>query len=391
MKPGFVLCGGIIALMIVMGIGRFAYTPILPYMNVTKSMAGYLASLNYLGYLAGTLFISFIHLRRNETVYLKFFLVLNMFTTLLMGMVNHSAFWYLFRFFSGFSSGVVFVLVSSIVLQVLKKHKMQTYNGLFYSGVGIGILLCSLLVPFFIRINGWNGAWIGLGWTSLFLCPVVFLSIRNSTENPRLQPSESSAIDNDQQHPFYIWLLLSYGCEGIGYIITGTFLVDMVKEIPNLNQFAMLSWAFVGLAAAPSCILWSWIANKYGYIKSLYAAYMLQAAGMLLPLILPNFIGVLLGALLFGGTFMGITTLAVSKIQYWSSKNSSKLIGYLTAVYGLGQIIGPIVASILTKWYGNYVLAQIFAAAVIGWGLLCLVIGNRKAAKVNVMMYSLKE
>ncbi|WP_338206206.1 YbfB/YjiJ family MFS transporter [Parageobacillus thermoglucosidasius] len=370
-------------MIIVMGIGRFAYTPILPYMNITKSMAGYLASLNYLGYLAGTLFVSFFNLRRYESIYLKIFLVLNIFTTLLMGVVSNYTFWYLLRFFSGFSSGVVFVLVSSIVLQVLKKHNMQIFNGLFYSGVGIGIFLCSILVPFFISINGWKGSWIGLGCTSLFLSPIVFLSIRSSTENHLLQPSESSQIKNDKQHPLFIWLILSYGCEGIGYIITGTFLVDMVKEVPDLKHFAMLSWAFVGLAAAPSCIIWSWIANKYGDIKSLYAAYLLQAAGILLPLILPNFIGVLLGALLFGGTFMGITTLTVSNVQYMSSKNSSKLIGYLTAVYGLGQIIGPIAASILTKWYGNYVLAQIFAAAIIGLGLLCLIIGSRKAEKEN--------
>ncbi|WP_429653027.1 YbfB/YjiJ family MFS transporter [Aeribacillus composti] len=147
MKPRLTLCGGIIALIIVMGIGRFAYTPILPCMNITKSMAGYLA---------GTLFVSFFYLRRYESIYLKIFLVLNIFTTLLMGMVSNNIFWYLFRFFSGFSSGVVFVLVSSIVLQVLKKHNMQIFNGLFYSGVGIGIFLCSILVPFFISINGWK-------------------------------------------------------------------------------------------------------------------------------------------------------------------------------------------------------------------------------------------
>jgi len=55
MKPRLTLCGGIIALIIVMGIRRFAYTPILPYLNITKSMAGNLA---------GTLFVSFFNLRR---------------------------------------------------------------------------------------------------------------------------------------------------------------------------------------------------------------------------------------------------------------------------------------------------------------------------------------
>ncbi|WP_412675385.1 YbfB/YjiJ family MFS transporter [Aeribacillus composti] len=49
-----------------------------------------------------------------------------------------------FGTFSSLSSGVVFVLVSSIVLQVLKKQNMQIFNGLFYSGVGIGIFLCSI-------------------------------------------------------------------------------------------------------------------------------------------------------------------------------------------------------------------------------------------------------
>ena len=50
---------GISALTIAVGIGRFSYTPILPYMiselNLTTTEAGLIASSNYLGYLLGSL------------------------------------------------------------------------------------------------------------------------------------------------------------------------------------------------------------------------------------------------------------------------------------------------------------------------------------------------
>ena len=57
-----VLVGGILGMVVAMGIGRFVFTPILPLMQrdlgMTNSVAGWLAGLNYLGYLLGAVICS---------------------------------------------------------------------------------------------------------------------------------------------------------------------------------------------------------------------------------------------------------------------------------------------------------------------------------------------
>lgn len=381
MKPIFALIAGVASLMIVMGIGRFAYTPILPFMqhdtHFSETMSGLLASSNYLGYLLGALVASFYRWRKGKAYYLKIYLVVNIVTTLLMGLTAKEVFWLILRLFSGLSSGLVFVLASGIILETLEIHKRQYWSGIFYGGVGLGIFLSGLVVPVFTHYLSWEWAWIGLSLISIVISIVSFLWTReNSCDNQLIHFKDPVEDHKTKKNPFFKWLLLAYGCEGIGYIITGTFLVAIVRDIPQLKDYASMSWAFVGLAAIPSCFIWAIIAKKYGHIKTLYCAYAIQIIGIILPVFTHSVVGVFLGSLLFGGTFMGITTLTVSVGKNLSFQNTNKAIGYLTASYGLGQVIGPMIAGILTSHSNNYNGALIFASGILLLGITFLVIGH---------------
>jgi predicted MFS family arabinose efflux permease len=380
MRPVQALIAGIAALLIAMGVGRFAYTPILPLMQLdahfSQSMAGLLASFNYLGYLLGALAAGFLSWKRGRAFHLKMYLIINIATTLLMGLVSDYALWSILRLVSGLSSGIVFVLSSSIVLEVLEKHQRRSWSGLFYGGVGLGICLCGVVVPIFERALGWEWTWIGLGLLSAAIGTIPFVWIKEDVAVTQTVAKEHANEPVNEREwlrtPLFKRLLLSYGCEGIGYIITGTFLVAMVRDIPRLEEYANLSWTFVGLAAVPSCILWAVAAKKYGHVRALYGAFAVQIVGVILPALTHSAIGVLLGALLFGGTFMGIVTLTVSYGKMLSPRNSRKAIGYLTASFGVGQIVGPIVAGNLTAHTGSYNEALIFASAVLLLGLALL-------------------
>lgn len=381
MRPIFVLMAGVASLMIVMGIGRFAYTPILPFMqhdtHFSETVSGFLASSNYLGYLLGALMAGFFRWRKGKVYYLKLYLVVNIVTTLLMGVTVNEVFWLILRLFSGLSSGLVFVLASGIILETLEIHKRQSWSGVFYGGVGLGIFLSGLVVPVFTHYLGWEWAWIGLGLISVVISTVSFLWTKENNRDNQFTHYKDPVEDHKaKKNPFFKWLLIAYGCEGIGYIITGTFLVAIVREIPQLKDYAPMSWTFVGLAAIPSCFIWAIIAKKYGYIKTLYSAYVAQIIGIILPVLTHNVVGVFLGSLLFGGTFMGITTLTVSAGKNSSFQNSNKTIGYLTASYGVGQIIGPIIAGFLISRSNNYNGALIFASVILLLGIIFLVIGH---------------
>lgn len=378
-NPVYVVIGGIASLVIVIGIGRFAYTPILPLMqsnqHFSDAVAGYLASSNYLGYLLGALLGGIIPLRNKKTWAFRCSLVVNILSIGMMSTTTSIPAWMIYRFVSGLTSGVVFVLASSIVLDVLAVRKRTSSSGVFYSGVGIGILLTGISVPIFDDYGNWQGTWLGLMLLSVPIGFFAWFWTRESTcdEAVTLQSSTESDVCDKQ---FYWWLLISYGLEGMGYIIIGTFLVDIASKIPSISGFTSLSWIITGVGAIPSTTLWAWLGRRWGIQRSLVIAYFIQAVGVIIPVIFFNPIGIYLAAFLFGGTFMGITTLSTTMTRNMYAQRSSQAIGYLTTCYGIGQILGPIGAGILAQRTDNYTLSLIIATIVLVLGALLLIMGR---------------
>jgi MFS family permease len=133
----------------------------------------------------------------------------------------------------------------------------------------------------------------------------------------------------------------------------------------------------VGLGAIPSCIVWSTLAKKWGFVKSLIFSMILQSLGIALPVFWLTQSSLIISALLFGATFMGITTLATTLARQIIPKNSSRIIGYLTAIYAAGQMIGPTIAGILLSYTQSFNSALIGAASVVFIGSVLLVSGIR--------------
>lgn len=369
-----VLSAGIAALAVVMGIGRFAYTPILPLMQAgegfSETAAGLMAMANYGGYFLAALFSSYLFKFGGRSVWLRRHLILNVLTTGAMGWCDHAAVWGVIRFLSGWSSGVVFVLCSNIVLdRLLADRRHHWLAGVFYSGVGLGIAFSGLAVPWLSRWEGWRGAWWGLMAFGAAALPLIWFGLREGNPSvppvPQGLPNRTAASSRNRFRPGrYGWLVLAYGLEGLGYIVSGTFLVAAVVSWPELAPYGAFSWVLVGLAAAPSTILWSLLGNRWGERRALPAAYLLQAAGVALPALFPHWLTVFLGALLFGGTFMGIVTLAMN-VGRRLAADQGRVVGQLTAAYGLGQMVGPALAGAMASWTGGYVLPLVFAGAVV--------------------------
>src|SRR5699024_4052549 len=104
------------------------------------------------------------------------------------------------------------------------------------------------------------------------------------------------------------FLIIAYGLEGLGYIVTGTFIVAIAEKSTVFSDDATFVWLVVGLAAIPSCFIWSLLAKKWGFIKSIVIAMIIQAFGIVAPVIWNNQASLIISALLFGATFMGIAT-----------------------------------------------------------------------------------
>lgn len=365
---------GMLSLFIVMTIGRFSYTPILPFMqkatNLSNQDAGLLATINYLGYLLGAMIPTF-YIFKSKVMDLKIYLLINIISVLFMGFTSEFITWNILRFIAGITSGTVFVLASNVVLESLNKGNKSHLSGFLYSGVGIGIFTSSIFVHFYTSAQNWSGTWIMLGVSSLIIGSIVVFSMKE-IEDPIKTQQKDLKVPHKETYTkwFFVFFSIAYLLEGAGYIVTGTFLVAIVESIPNLHEYAALSWMFVGLAAIPSCVLWSILGNKIGNAKAVNLAFMLQIIGVILPVFSHSIISLIISSCLFGSTFLGLTTLFMSKGQVISAVQGMNFVAILTFIYSLGQVIAPYFAGILIGDTNNYNHALIFASILLILGLI---------------------
>jgi predicted MFS family arabinose efflux permease len=354
-----------------MGISRFGFTPIIPLMQrdigVTEWDIAVMASANYLGYLIGAYVSRKQWIRKHLRIWLGGGIVTSIILLIAMPLTLNDLLWSLLRLLSGFFSAILFVVASSVTLG----QGRSDWAGYLYGGVGIGIAFTGIFVPVFDTVGGWTATWQGLALGGSIFGTVAWYTLSKAS---RPEAGKSGQIrTQDKFARDYEWyvLLITYGLEGVGYIITATFIVQMIKSMPELTHIANQSWILIGLAAAPSAYLWAQIAKKTSIRVSLMLAYGVQALGILMPVIIPSQVSTLVGGVLFGGTFMGITSLTITLASQVRPKAQLQAIGELTTVYALGQIIGPIVAAYLQKSF-NIVAPSLFATVMLILALLVL-------------------
>lgn len=355
------LAVGFLSLTIAIGVGRFLFTPILPYMESEKvisfSALGTLATWNYIGYFLGALVAN--KLKPHPKLIL-IGLVLNSLTTLLMGLFDHYYMWVMLRFLSGISSGIIFVLVTFLILRQLSRMSKMQYSGYVYGGVGFGILVSGFLTPLFIKLTNSSYTWVLFGLICLAI--TIYLTIAltriKDIENQYNQTKESN--NKIENHKRKVALYISYLFEGFGYIVYATFITGLLTSQSQFTINPSYVWAIVGIGAIPSCILWSLLGNKISDSKALKYAYLVQMVSVIIPIITDNLLFICVSALLFGGTFLGIITLTMTISKQY--RNSKRFISGLTAIYALGQMVGPLAAGYLiekTTFQFSFLLASL--------------------------------
>ena len=385
------LASGILALVVAMGIGRFAYTPILPAMQATfglsNGMSGALASSNYLGYLVGAILAAAVPSAGRQTFLLRASLILVVLTTCLVAFTTEFWVWMAVRFVAGVASAGVFVFASGVILGVLASMDKQKLSGWLYSGVGAGIAISGVLVLALNRllpmgyVSGWRADWIGMAVLATVLLIPCWAWIPRSENDAERRACPESISSRARRRVFLTFLLLlsvAYFLEGTGYIVSGTFLVKIIEELPGLGGFGTSAWILVGLAAIPSTVLWAWAASRVGFVGTLIVAYIVQAIGVVLPVLSGTEWAAALSAILFGGTFMGIVALTITYArEVVPSQQAARAIAVLTAAFGVGQVVGPLIAAGLASGPNDFGLSLVAASsALFVSGLLMLAVGK---------------
>ena len=363
------LLGGILALAAAMGIGRFAYTPLLPAMQqaagLDPTQAGLLAAANYAGYLAGALLAAFAVPVSGRIRILLGSAVAVAATTAVMAITTDFAAWSVVRFVAGLASAGVLVLASGLVLDDLRRQGRASLSGWLFSGVGLGIVISGVVVRLTGETFGWRGDWLLLALlATAAIYPCWRWLPRAVRVNAPAAASPPATVHDQTARTAHVLLYAAYFLEGIGYIVTGTFLVAIVDGTPGLRGIGADVWIVVGLAVIPSVALWAELAGRAGYARALACAYALQAVGIVLP-ISGGAGAAFASAVLFGGTFAGITALTLALAGHLAPKHSARLIGILTAVFGVGQMIGPVLAGLIVSRAQSFAPALAAASALV--------------------------
>ena len=72
-------------------------------------------------------------------------------------------------------------------------------------------------------------------------------------------------------------MLLAYFCAGYGYVVSATFIVDIVEGLNNLQGWGQYIFIVIGVCAAPSVFLWDLVARRMGPLMALFLTYVIQA------------------------------------------------------------------------------------------------------------------
>ena len=385
-RPLLVLFGGMATMMLVMGIGRFVYTPILPDMIgaglLDVKQAGLLASSNFLGYFLGALAATPFGRPMRRRLLIGFILV-SIVTTAGMGLTRDLLLWHGLRFVSGIASAFGQIYISGFVMEALSRRGKPLWIGWLIGGVGLGVVVSSVVVEL-AQKNGvaWDWQWLAAGGLAALLAIPALTnawSLRNGAA-----PVTAGAIAPPRERLFtfhFTLLFVAYAGLGIGYVVQATYLPTMVRALPQLASFSTLAWLVFGLAAAPSNIFWQFIAGRLGVPAALIVGFLLQATGLLAPVLWHSVPGVIIGAATLGSTLVGITALCLQQARAMAGEQFPRAIALMTAGFGLGQIAGPPIAALLVGPGNDFLLPTIMTSTVLTISaLLCIPLLKRRRA-----------
>ncbi|MFT6896151.1 MAG: putative MFS family arabinose efflux permease [Paraglaciecola sp.] len=373
----YVLAGGVISLVLLLGVARFAYTPLIPIMQdqtiLNDLSAGWLAAINYGGYMCGAFIAASVSdLMLKDTLY-RAGLITAVVTTAGMALAENTLVWAVMRFFAGLSSAAGLLIASGLILNWLVRNKHRTELGIHFMGMGLGIVFTAIAVELMSGHYNWREQWLLLSTAGVMLAIPAWRWLprpHNGTVTTAGEPLK----DTPPSRRFIGLMMSSYFCAGFGYVISATFTVAMVERLPGLQGMGERVWLVLGLTAIPAALIWEQVARKTGTLYALLLCYIIHIVGILVPVFYESLTGAMISAALYGGTFIGIVSLVLTMAGRFYPTKPAKLMGKLTLSYGVAQIIAPAAAGMMAEKSGHYNGALIMAGAMMVLGTLLLII-----------------
>jgi predicted MFS family arabinose efflux permease len=384
LSPVLAATVGMLGLVAAMGIGRFAFTPLMPLMQahagLTLAQGAALAAANYAGYLAGALWC--VWANPNSATVARVGLAVVAVSTLAMGLTADFTWWMAWRGLAGAASALVLVGISAWALHRLSRADRAHWAGWVFAGVGVGIVFAGLVG----LVIGVRGTAPGTGWLLLGAAAVVVLAVA-WPYFARVPGAESaSAPKHGQRFTADAWVLIGcYGIFGFGYIIPATFLPAQARQVlPDPALFGW-TWPVFGVAAAASTIAASLMLRKAAPRMVWSWCHVVMAAGVAAPVFAANAFTLLFAAIAIGGTFMVLTMAGMQEARRVAGSAAPRLIAAMTAAFALGQLLGPVVVSVFSGSAHALRVPSIAAAVLLLAGAAILTASHRRRAGLSTL------
>jgi MFS family permease len=367
-SPPAIAFAGLIALAVAMGIGRFAFTPILPMMQQDAALSlaagSWLASANYLGFMLGA--VSAIRLRVRHTIVIRWGLFMIGVLTLGMGFTSQFAIWMVLRALAGVANAWTQVFAFAWCLDKLSAVQRPVLNGVLCAGVGTGIVVVGGFCLVLMRMNASSAqAWTGIGVIALIATAAVW-PIFGGPEDAMPGKRQRPASRGRQWDADSLLLVLCFGASGLGYIVPATFLPVMAqRQVPNPLVFGW-SWPVFGAAAAVTPLLAAGWTLRVGNRRVWTLSHIMMAVGVALPVFSPTIGSIMIAALLIGGTFMINALASMQEAQSVAGLNGATgLMAAMIAAFATGQVVGPLLLNYLIGLDADFSQALLIATAAL--------------------------
>jgi MFS family permease len=353
-----VALAGLAGLALAIGIGRFAYTAILPMMQADQGLSladgSWLALVNLVGYLIGGLTAA--RFRHQPVFCARLAIGLIVVGMALMAFTDQLWWWTVLRLITGIASAWVMVMLSILCLPQLNTR--PALAGWVFTGVGTGIALGGLVCLALVASNLSSAfAWVILALLCAALGSVVWRRFPNIAPKPIApspHPHDTNPMDgntpdgktvrtgHDVDQPRLWRLVICYGFYGFGYILPATYLPAQARVLLQESWIYSLAWPVFGVAAALSTLLAAALAHRFGRLPTWVGAHVLMAIGVVLPVFVPHLVAIVVAAMAVGGTFVVITLLAMQEAQRHGGQQAPIWMARLTTAFATGQLFGPL-------------------------------------------------
>jgi predicted MFS family arabinose efflux permease len=333
---------GLCAILVGIGLSRFAYTPLLPELIAAHWFAppeaAYLGAANLAGYLAGALFEQRMSQSRSAAFVLRVCMGTAAATFIASAFPLSFAWFFFWRFLSGFLGGVLMVLVAPTVLPHIAPSRRGLAAGVIFTGVGCGIAASGVLVPALLHY-GLAETWLGLGALSLALTAVAWGGW------PPSGPAEAEQTDAALPRSRALTALyVQYGLNAIGLVPHMVFLADYVAR--GLGQGRAQGaeyWVLLGIGAMAGPLLSGFVSDRIGAKPALRAAFILQAGSVGVLAVTSAQAALVLSSLVIGALMPGISALTLSRVQeltFGNATHQKAAWSFCTIIWAIGQAAG---------------------------------------------------